>query len=156
MLLTSIKQQRTESLIMSLLDNMPFGIVPDSYLEKHWEKLAPFIQRAIKESAVQSDTTDDVLEQSLNGESQVWVYGTPDDIKLVVTTKIKLFDNYGNVCIIEYTAGQDLAICQYVFSKIKQWSEDTGCRKIIMYGRDGWKRVLGKLGVKAVGTIYEG
>ncbi len=141
---------------MSSLDSAPFGMVPPEHLEASWGRIAPFIQRAILESAVQSDTTDDILRQSLDGESQVWVYGSPDNIKLVVTTKIKSFDNYGMVCLLEYTAGEDLAICQHVFSKLKQWSEDVGCRKIIMYGRDGWRRVLASLGVKPVGTIYEG
>lgn len=117
-----------------------FPILPDQ-VRAAWPHLLPFLEEY--EERTRFTTPQDVLEQALRGEMQLWTYHDGDyRFRGVLGTRIHQTPA-GPVCALWLTLGHNaMELIQDAYQVIERWARANGCYAMEIVGRRGWKRVL--------------
>ena len=91
-------------------------------------------------------TTDEVYEQIVNKEAQVWGVVTDGEINGIWITKIiEGRDRYGLVWISAGRGNERVSLSEGIalfLTCTEQWFKEKGCRYVKIVGRRGWMKVL--------------
>ena len=113
----------------------------------HWRTIEPAIASALK-SSVGESTTYDYLTWLQNPDYyQCWAVEEEGVIVNVSITKINSYATHKSLHLITTTGinGGRWDTYKEAHHTIEDYARQKGCRRIEMYGRKGWSRVLGKL-----------
>jgi len=114
------------------------------------DKVWPLVKDKIQEALTRNHNFRDhwhVKEQCKNGLEQLWVVvDDNDDIHGVCITAIVQHPNY-NIGVVRIATGHDLPLWVNQIDEFEKWaSKNYKVRKIEIYGRPGWKKMLTPLG----------
>lgn len=130
----------------NILDNKVILLTPQQVVE-HWRTIEPAIDSALK-SSVGESTTYDYLTWLQNPDYyQCWVVQDEESIVNISITKINTYATHKALHLVTTTGINGARWDSYktAHHTIEQFARDQGCRRIEMYGRKGWSRVLDKL-----------
>jgi len=115
-------------------------------IDKIWPLVKDKVQAALDRNHNFRDHTD-VKENCKNGVEQLWVIADKkDNVHGVCITQIMQQPNY-NVGLVRIATGHDLPLWVDKINEFENWAEKKfSCKKIEIYGRPGWKKMLTPLG----------
>jgi hypothetical protein len=115
-------------------------------IDKIWPLVKDKVQAALNRNHNFRDHTD-VKENCKNGVEQLWVIvDKKDNVHGVCITQIMQQPNY-NVGLVRIATGHDLPLWVDKIKEFENWAENKfSCKKIEIYGRPGWKKMLTPLG----------
>jgi hypothetical protein len=115
-------------------------------IDKIWPLVKDKVQAALNRNHNFRDHTD-VKENCKNGVEQLWVIvDKKDNVHGVCITQIMQQPNY-NVGLVRIATGHDLPLWVDKINEFENWAEKKfSCKKIEIYGRPGWKKMLTPLG----------
>ena len=115
-------------------------------IDKIWPLVKDKVQAALDRNHNFRDHTD-VKENCKNGIEQLWVIADKkDNVHGVCITQIMQQPNY-NVGLVRIATGHDLPLWVDKINEFENWAEKKfNCKKIEIYGRPGWKKMLTPLG----------
>ena len=114
------------------------------------DKVGPLVKDKIQEALNRNFNPKDhwhVKEQCKLGLEQLWVIvDDKDDIHGVCVSSIVKQPNY-NVGIVNMATGHDLPLWVDQIKEFEKWAvKNYGIKKIEIFGRPGWKKMLAPLG----------
>jgi len=114
----------------------------------HWRTIEPALQSALDHSVGES-TTYDYLSWLQNPEHyQCWIVLDEKEVIVNVSiTKINRYATHKSLHLITTTSinGGRWDTYKEAHHTIEDYARQKGCRRIEMYGRKGWSKILGKL-----------
>ena len=115
-------------------------------IDKIWPLVKDKVQAAFDRNHNFRDHTD-VKKNCKNGVEQLWVIADKkDNVHGVCITQIMQQPNY-NVGLVRIATGHDLPLWVDKINEFENWASNKfGCKKIEIYGRPGWKKMLTPLG----------
>jgi hypothetical protein len=114
---------------------------------QHWEVIEKAISSALSCSAGESNPYH-YLNKFSNNTYQCWaVIGNTEEIVNITVTKVNHYDTHKSLHLLITTSVGDSKWEEYkeAHHAIEQYARKQGCKRIEMYGRKGWSRVLDKL-----------
>ena len=118
-------------------------------------QIVELLGKAIAEDAAPIETADDVIEQSLDGRTQIWLAHQGNEVLGVSTTIVVLHPRTKVVRVI-YTAGGDLDRWQgALLDAYKAFARSQECSALEWFaGRRGWTKRAKQVGAVPIGTLY--
>ena len=115
-------------------------------VEKVWPLVKEHVQSALDRNHNFRNHSD-VKQSCIEGKEQLWVITDKEDnIHGVCITAIIKQANY-NIGVVRIATGHDLPLWVDKIKDFEQWAfHNCNCKKIEIYGRPGWKRMLTPLG----------
>ena len=84
---------------------------------------------------------EDVIQELLRGDKQLWMKTINDDFVLTVITQV--YDTpRKRVCEITYLGGEEVMGFIGDIKEIELWARENNCTDITVIGRKGWERAL--------------
>jgi hypothetical protein len=118
-------------------------------IEKIWPLVKGHVQKALERNHEGRTlmNQEHVKELCVKGLKQLWVISDDqENVKGVCISEIVKYPNY-NVGIVNIATGNDLPLWVDKIKDFEQWAfHNCGCKKIEVYGRPGWKKMLEPLG----------
>lgn len=84
---------------------------------------------------------EDIEADILSGKSLLWMAWNGLTVESAAATVI-INSEIGKVCIITVCGGSDMKRWLPLISKIENYAKAEGCKRVRIYGRVGWARVL--------------
>jgi len=121
-------------------------LTPKQVVE-HWRTIEPAIASALESSVGESTTYDYLTWLQDPNHYQCWVVQDEEIIVNVSITKINTYATHKSLHLVTTTGinGGRWDSYKEAHHTIEDYARGRGCRRIEMYGRKGWSRVLGKL-----------
>jgi hypothetical protein len=115
-------------------------------IEKIWPLVKDKIQSALDRNH-NFRNHQDVKENCKQGIEQLWVIvDNKDNVHGVCITQIMEHSNY-NIGLVRIATGHDLPLWVDKIQQFETWAQQNfNCKKIEIYGRPGWKKMLTPLG----------
>ena len=115
-------------------------------IEKIWPLVKDHVQSALDRNQNFRDHSD-VKENCIKGLEQLWVIvDKKDNVHGVCITQIVEQKNY-NIGLVRIATGHDLPLWVDKIKDFEDWAfKNCDCKKIEIYGRPGWSRMLKPLG----------
>jgi hypothetical protein len=111
---------------------------------KYWNELSPMLQKSIDHGQNESTLTD-YLRKVLNYKAQLWVFLDNDNqLKGCGLTQFLDYSTHKTLHIIA-CAGVDWATWSDGYYVVENFARDNGCKRVEMWGREGWLRRLPKV-----------
>ena len=114
-------------------------------IDKIWPLVKEKVQAALERNHEGKTLMDDhhVKEMCKTGLKQLWVTVDQDDnFKGVCISEIVQYPNY-NVGVVNIATGTDLPLWVDKINEFEKWAfEKADCKKLEVYGRPGWKKML--------------
>jgi hypothetical protein len=120
---------------------------PSSIIE-HWNLIEPAIQKSLKHGVNESTTYDYLRWLQDPTQYQCWVVINEEKVTVNVSvTKINHYANHKALHLITTTStnGGKWDAYKHAHHVIEDYARQQGCRRIEMYGRKGWSKILNKL-----------
>jgi hypothetical protein len=99
-----------------------------------WPHARSIIKAAIDRTELSS--FEDLEQQVLAGDQLLWLAWS-DRIEAAATTHLSR-----DVCTLTACSGYDRDRWLPLFAKIEEYAKAEGCKKMRLFGRKGWERVL--------------
>ena len=107
-----------------------------------WILVKELIQKACDYSDGFADAEDfkKWLEQ---GTMQLWVAWDNEEkkVRCVCITEVRQYPKY-KVCSCKITTGNSFKLWVDFMDYVMEWAKEEGCRKMEIYTRPGWERIL--------------
>jgi len=112
-----------------------------------WPHVSPLLKAACRRTGL--DAFSDIEADILVGRSLLWVAWNGHAIEAAAAT-ILINSEFGKVCIITVCGGSNMTHWLPLIRQIENYARCEGCRRVRIYGRKGWLRVLDGYGQKHV------
>jgi len=121
-------------------------LTPKQVVE-HWRTIESAIASALKSSVGESTTYDYLTWLQDPEHYQCWAVQDEEKIVNISITKINTYATHKSLHLITTTGinGGRWDTYKEAHHTIEDYARSIGCRRIEMYGRKGWSRVLNKL-----------
>jgi hypothetical protein len=121
-------------------------LTPQKVVE-HWRTIEPAIALALKSSVGESTTYDYLTWLQDPEHYQCWAVQDEEKIVNISLTKINRYATHNSLHLITTTGinGGRWDSYKTAHHTIEQFARDRDCRRIEMYGRKGWSRILSRL-----------
>lgn len=114
---------------------------------EYFPVVLPYIKRAVDQSQGEYGVGD-YLDYLGNGVFDLWVIVKDNEVIGAGVTAIVHHPQY-NVCVIRLLSTDVGTGLETITTKtIERWAKVNGCKRLEMYGRKGWLKVLNKYGWK--------
>jgi len=118
-------------------------LTPDEAVE-HWPTLSPLLQSSIDHGQEETTLTG-YLRKVLNYQAQLWVFlDDNNQLKGCGLTQFLEYSTHRTLHIIA-CAGVDWLEWADSYYIVENFARDNGCKRVEMWGRDGWLRRLPKV-----------
>lgn len=123
------------------------GVLREGNLLRWWPDIVNVLEEVPPESIWLRETgVNGLLELALHDHIQVWAAGTTKEFQLLLITRPFDYEN-GRVLKVEYAYGKNLdALLPQLDAMLEFCAAVHQCSKIVVVGREGWKRKLKPLG----------
>ena len=111
-----------------------------------WILVKDLIQKACDRAGAFADA-EDIKSWLEKGTMQLWVAFDNNDkkIKCVTVTEIRQYPKY-KVCDCKITTGTDYKSWVDFMDNVVNWARSLGCKKMEIFTRPGWEKVLKRKG----------
>ena len=111
-----------------------------------WARSAPWLQAAL-DHAGRTHTLEDVRAALDTGRARLW---TGRGSALVALVE----DDPGERRLLIWLAGGDRDELEHdLLGRVEAWGRETGCRRVLVIGREGWARTLKTKGYAPLARI---
>ena len=107
-----------------------------------WPHVTPLLRRAIARTGISAFA--DIEREVLSGDALLWIAvseGSATAIEAVASTSLQQTDT-GKICVITACAGTSMTRWLPLVAGIEAYARDEGCKRVRIFGRQGWLRVL--------------
>ncbi len=109
-------------------------------VDKIWPLAKDLVQLACDTNG--AFDANDIKEFCKQGAMQLWlVVSDSDTVLATVVTEIRSYPNY-KVCDARIVTGKQLDKWHHHVTDLETWAKDQGCRKIELFARPGWEKVM--------------
>jgi hypothetical protein len=133
------------------MTDIEFTIIPnDGSIQKLWGHVRPLLKTATDKSSGRYEV-DDILDELLSGESQLWVAFTMErEPKIIhaLNTRIIQYPRKRGLLVM-FSGGVDNRLDDWLEmtnSKLLDFASQNGCELLELTGRRGWARKLPEVG----------
>ena len=85
---------------------------------------------------------EDIKALCKQGAMQLWlVLGENDEVLATVVTELRIYPNY-KVCDARIVTGRDMHKWQHHVKDLETWAKGKGCKKIELFARPGWEKIM--------------
>ena len=113
--------------------------IDPQHVRSIWPLVAPLLRRAISKTGLSAFAT--IERDVLDGVSLLWVAWNGQAIEAAASTSLQ-WTEAGKVCVITACAGAGISRWRSLIRGIETYAEAEGCRRVRIFGRKGWARVL--------------
>ena len=138
---------------------MKLLLVEQQYIQATWHYVRELLQQPL-DLNLGEFTSDDVYQWLLNGQMQLWVLVDPKfgGIILAAVTEFVTYPREKRLRMVlvgskPNTIDHWLDFCWEDNSALMQYAKDNGVKRFESTGRDGWTKVLGKVGFSKYYTV---
>ena len=114
-------------------------ISPDD-IDVVWDHISEYIQHVVDHSRGEA-TLEDYYEHISNGDMQLWVAVSKDDIMACMVTQIAPYPSKRVLRIIAL-GGIEMERWLEFLPDIEHWAMNMGCTSLEAWGRKGWLKIL--------------
>jgi hypothetical protein len=108
-----------------------------------WPHVTSLLRRAITRTGISAFA--DIEREILRGDALLWIAvsgeGSVAAIEAVASTSLQQTD-VGKVCVITACAGTNMSRWLPLVAGIEAYARDESCKRVRIFGREGWLRVL--------------
>jgi hypothetical protein len=104
-----------------------------------WPHVSPLLKAACYRTKLNAFA--DIEADILSGRSLVWMAWNGRTVESAAAT-ILINSEIGKVCIITVCGGSDMKRWLPLIDQIEAYAKAEGCKRVRIYGRKGWLRVL--------------
>lgn len=109
-------------------------------VRKVWPLAKSFIEEACKTN--DGFSAEHILDFLEKGTMQLWMaVGEDNKVICVCVTEVRQYPNY-RVCDLRITTGQDYERWVDYMDEICKWAKENDCKKMEVFARPGWERIL--------------
>jgi len=110
-------------------------------VEKVWPLAKPYVEKACETNG--GFNAEHILEFLQSGLMQLWmaVDGKTNQVICVCVTEIREYPNF-KVCDLRITTGEQFERWFNYMDQICEWARKEGCKKMEIFARPGWERIL--------------
>jgi len=115
-------------------------------VEKVWPLAKELVQKACQTNG--GFNAEHILEFLKEGTMQLWM-AIDEDNKVICccVTEIRQYPNF-KVCDLRITTGEQFERWVDYMDNICEWAKSNGCKKMEVFARPGWERILKHKGFK--------
>jgi hypothetical protein len=116
-------------------------------IEKVWPLAHALVQKACETNG--GYNAEHILEYLKEGSMQLWMAIESESNKVicVCVTEIRQYPNF-KVCDLRITTGEQFERWYNFMDQICQWAKSNGCKKMEIFARPGWERILKSKGFR--------
>lgn len=104
-----------------------------------WPYVSPLLKAACHRTKL--NAFEDIEADILAGRSLLWMAWNGRTVEAAAAT-ILINSEAGRVCIITVCGGSDMRRWLPLIEQIETYAKHEGCKRVRIYGRKGWLRVL--------------
>ena len=124
---------------------MKISLIPPDHIDAVWLKAGPLLKKATDLSGDRYKVSD-VYRQLRKGDKNLWIAFEGDAVLGAVTSEVVDYPGR-RMLILHFCGGEDMASWfTPMLDTLERWARDNNCNGIEVFGRDGWKRWLGRSG----------
>tara|TARA_S200002703_G_C3695710_1_gene213645 strand:- start:299 stop:712 length:414 start_codon:yes stop_codon:yes gene_type:complete len=113
---------------------------------KVWPLAKSFIEKACKTNG--GFNAEHILEYLKEGKMQLWMAVKPNNkVICCCVTEVRQYPNF-KVCDLRITTGEQFEKWVGFMDDICDWAKSIGCKKMEVFARPGWERILKNYGYK--------
>lgn len=124
-----------------------------NYINEIWPTVEPIIKSAVSRSRGKY-TTGDVMVGLMEGYMQLWTVVDGDDIAGACVTEIIDYPSK-KVFVIMFLAGEDWDNWNEAHEVLEHHARAKDCDSIEIWGREGWAKLLPKMGYEKTMIVME-
>jgi hypothetical protein len=130
------------------------SLVPIEGLFLIWKEITPFLEGVVEVS--HGDLTINCIRNKLlRGDSQLLVVTDGTKILCATTVNVETYGSGKRVLLAPVIGGEGIEIWgDLLIETVRDIAKKRLCDEIRGLGREGWKRLWGKKGLKPIMTIY--
>jgi hypothetical protein len=113
--------------------------VDPARVKEIWPHVSPLLKAACYRTRL--NAFEDIEAEILAGKSLLWMAWNGLAVESAAATVI-INTAIGKVCIITACGGSDMKRWLPLIDQIEAYARAEGCRRVRIYGRKGWLRVL--------------
>lgn len=113
--------------------------VPPEMVSKIWPHVRVMIKRAVE--ATDLSSIEELENDVLSGRQLLWLAWLDGKIMASATTHL-IKPREDKVCVLTACAGRHRETWMPLRARIEQYARDEGAKKMQLFGRKGWERVL--------------
>lgn len=134
---------------------MMISQVPKEAVPELWAVVSPMFEKALEYTRGRFDLAD-LYTAFVSGEQSMWVAFNDDkEIKGCCAVRILEYSTFRS-CSIEYISGEGVEDwLEDGFTVISKYAKEMGCSRMEGHGREGWSRIIDKLGWSKFAVRYE-
>lgn len=115
-------------------------------VDKVWSLAEPWVQKACETNG--GFDAKHILEFLKSGHMQLWMaIGEDNKVFCVCVTEIRQYPNF-KVCDLRITTGEQYERWVGFMDSICKWARQNGCKKMEVFARPGWERILKQQGFR--------
>ena len=115
-------------------------------VEKIWPLARDLVQLACDTNG--AFDSDDIKDLCRQGAMQLWlVVSDSDTVLATVVTELRSNPNY-KVCDARIVTGTQMEKWHHHVSDLEKWAKGEGCKKMELYARPGWEKIMKPKGYK--------
>ena len=127
--------------------------VKSGEVDNWWFLVEKHIKAALK-YGLDEYTSEDIKELCKKQEMQLWVYGSPEELKGCFVTQILNYPQM-KILLVLLLAGKDFKKhLEEVYELLNRFGKDKDCKFMEIFGRKGWGSYLKDLEVKEKVRMY--
>ena len=109
-------------------------------VENVWPLARDLIHLACKTNG--AFAADDIKDLCKQGAMQLWlVVDETDEVLATVVTELRNYPNF-KVCDARIVTGRHMEKWQHHVEDLEIWAKAKGCKKMELFARPGWERVM--------------
>lgn len=117
-------------------------------IDRIWSLVEDLIQSACDRAGGFADA-EHIRQILKNARMQLWVVWDVENQKVlcVCVTELREYPKY-RICDIKITVGRGMKTWFHFIDHIMEWAKKQGCKKMEVFARPGWKKILESRGFK--------
>jgi hypothetical protein len=112
-----------------------------------WPHVSPMIAMSLPPGGISRFA--DVENNVLSGANFLWIAWDGRNVKAAVVTELQKIDD-DKICVIIACGGHDMRQWVHLIKEIEDYAWAEGCKKVRIWARPGWTRVLKSYGTSRV------
>lgn len=116
-----------------------------SFTKDQVDKVWPLAEKLVSDACEEHGgyNANDILEYLKAGLMQLWmaIDGESNKVICVCVTEIRQYPNF-KVCDLRITTGEQYDRWFNYMDQICEWARSEGCKRMEIFARPGWERIL--------------
>ena len=116
-------------------------LIPTADIDHVWKYASTLLQKAIDRNPGEH-TTETIYQNLIDGKYQLWTGYYMGKIIYAGVSRIVTYPTGDSSCELMYLGGTHMQYWLDHLPIVEKWAQHNGCKKVDIYGREGWYRML--------------